>query len=100
MLHLPNCNVITEDEIHAVEDHATVVIVGESPNCTVRFSAPDMVAHKFVTVDRLTEASFTRSGDTWTITGRSDYVADGINAEDASLTIQATLEPGCEECNK
>jgi len=100
MLHLPNCNVVTEDEVHAVEDHATVVIVGEPPNCTVRFSAPDMVARKFVTVDRLTGASWTRAGDTWTVTGRSDYVAEAVNAEDSQLTLQVTPEPGCEECNK
>ena len=100
MLSLPNCNVITEDEIHPVLDRAMVTVVGESPNCTVRVSEPDMVAKKFRQVDQFTAAAFTRQGDTWTFTGRSQYMADEIGTEDAVITIQVTPEPGCEECNK
>ena len=100
MLSLPNCNVVTEGEIHPVQDHAMVVIVGESPNCTVRVSEPDFVARKFRVVDRYTQASFTRQGDTWTVKGLSEYMVEEIGTEDAVITIQVTPEPGCAECNK
>ena len=100
MLTLPNCEVTTEDEIHPPKEHAHVVIIGESPNCTARFAEPDYVHHKFEPIDRLTSASFTRTGDTWAVTGRSDYMADVIGADDPIITITATPAPGCAECRK
>lgn len=101
MLQLPRANVITQDDIFPpIENDALVVVVGESPNATVKISAPDYQARKFRPIDRLTRASFTRKGDTWTFTGRSDHLADTIGTADAVIKMMVTPEPGCEDCRR
>lgn len=101
MLTLPRCHILTQDEIFPeIEQDGHVVVVGESPNATVRISIPDRTARKFRVLDRLTRASFTRSGDTWTFTGVSSYLSEEVAAVSTKLSVQVTPEPGCEDCRK
>lgn len=101
MLQLPRANVITQDGIlPPIENDALVVVMGESPNATVKISVPDYQARKFRAVDRLTKASFTRKGDTWTFTGSSDHLRDTIGTADSIIKVMVTPEPGCEDCRK
>jgi hypothetical protein len=100
MLRLPQSKVTTQDDIHQEIAGALVVVVGESPNATVKISAPDYVARKFRTVDRLTHAEMKRKGDTWTFTGTSDHLRDEIGAADARLSVSVTPAPGCEDCKR
>ena len=100
MLKLPKANVITQDDIHPETDGALVIVVGESPNATVRISTPDYVSKKYTLMDRLTRASFKRSGDTWTFVGSSEYLAYNVGASDATIKMMVTPEPGCEDCRK
>jgi hypothetical protein len=101
MLRLPRCKVTTQDDIFPeIESGALVVVVGESPNATVKISAPDFDARKFRLVDRLTRAEFKRKGDTWTFTGTSDHLRNDIGSSDAKLSISATPAPGCEDCKR
>jgi hypothetical protein len=103
MLTLPRCHILVQDEVFPeVAEGGLAVIVGESPNATVRLSTPDPVARKYVTFDRLTRASYSRKGDTWTFTGVSDHLVNtvGASGEHAVLSIQVTPEPGCEGCRK
>jgi hypothetical protein len=100
MLNLPECHVLTQDDAHPEMEGAYVVVVGESPNCTVRLAVRDMTARKWVTLDRLMHASFTRQGDTWTFKGQSEHLRDTVGADDTNLQMQATPEPGCAECRK
>ena len=100
MLNLPNCHILSQDNTHAEMEGAVVVVVGESPNCTVRISVPDMTERKYVTVDRLLNASFTRKGDTWTFRGKSEHLFDEVGTEDSVLEMQVTPAPGCEDCRK
>jgi hypothetical protein len=93
--------VITQDGIFPdIEEGALVVVNGESPNATVRISAPDYDAKKFRLVDRLTKAEAKRKGDTWTFTGVSDHLRDTVHAPDSRLSVQVTPAPGCEDCRK
>lgn len=100
MLNLPNCHVLSQDGAHPEMEGAIVVVVGESPNCTVRLSVPDMLDRKYITVDRLMHASYTRQGDTWTFRGRSEHLFNDIGTDDAVMEMQVTPAPGCEECRK
>lgn len=100
MLTLPRCHILTQDEIlPEIEQDGHVVVVGESPNATVRISVPDYEARKFRVMDRLTRASYTRQGDTWTFTGLSDYLGEEVSTRDRKLSVQVTPEPGCEDCH-
>lgn len=100
MLNLPRCHVLTQDGAHPEMEGALVVVVGENPNCTVRLSAPDMTERRFITVDRLLNASYTRKADTWTFKGTSEHLREVVGSADALMEMQVTPEPGCEDCRK
>ena len=101
MLTLPRCHILTQDEIlPEIEENGYVVVVGESPNATVRISIPDVYSRKFRTLDRLTRASYKRKGDTWTFTGISDHLRGVVGTPDTRLSVMVTPEPGCEDCRK
>lgn len=101
MLTLPLCHILTQDEIFPeIEANGLVVVFGESPNATVRISVPDFASKKYVTLDRLTRASFSRKGETWTVKGVSDHLRDVVGAENAVISMMVTPEPGCEDCQK
>ena len=103
MLTLPQCHILTQEELFPeVSKGGLVVIVGDSPNATAKISTPDIEHRKYRQMDRLTHVSYSRKGDTWTVTGTSDYLRSEIGAapEEAVLTFQVTPEPGCEDCSK
>ena len=103
MLTLPRSHIISQDDIFGEIDSpdGLVTATGESPNCTVKISVADRESRKYVQVDRLTTAKFTRKGDTWTFTGTSAHLKETVGAvgEEAEMSFQVTPEPGCEDCN-
>ena len=102
MLKLPKCHILTQDDLFPEVDGALVVVTGESPNATVKISLPDHEARKFRTMDRLTRASYSSKGDTWTFSGVSDHLVNVIGAtrSEAVMSVMVTPEPGCEDCRK
>jgi hypothetical protein len=101
MLRLPFCAVEFEDDIlAAVDTDGLVVASGESPNATVRIAVADRNARKYRTVDRLTGASFSRKGQVWTFSGRSEHLANLVGADDATMSVTVTPAPGCADCDR
>ena len=85
-----------------IEAGGLATATGESGNAIVKISKADPVAKKYRQVDRLTSASWTRKGDTWTFTGTSDHLVNmvGVPKSEATMSYQVTPEPGCEDCRK
>jgi hypothetical protein len=100
MQTLTKANIIFEDGYLDEIPVGLVHILGESGGAVVRVTAPNFHSRRFATVDTLTRATFTRKGDTFTISGQSAYLADsvGVTAAESVVEIQVTPEPGCEDC--
>lgn len=100
MITLNNCNIIVEDDIHpAVDCKGVVVINGESPNAKVRLSAPDYDGRRFRAFDRLSEASYSESRGSYTISGVSNHLRKTVGARknEATITVLVTPDQPCNE---
>lgn len=100
MITLNNCNIIVEDDIHpVVECKGVVIINGDSPNAKVRLTVPDYDGKRFRGFDRLTEASYTESGGSYTIRGVSSHLKKTVAArkQDALMTVLVTPDQPCVE---
>lgn len=103
MLRLPRASITFSDKVHpAIKDVGLAIATGDTPGGTVKISLPDMDKKKYVQVDRLTQASWTRKGDTWTFKGTSQHLVETVGAQgdDAYLEVTVKPAPGCEDCQR
>ena len=101
MLRLPRATITFADDVHdKIEDIGLAIATGDSPGGTVKISKADMDKKKYVQVDRLTEATWTRKGDVWTFTGRSQHLTETVGAQEDDALLKVTVKPatGCEDC--
>lgn len=100
MRQLLGCEVKTDDHIHPELTGAKVTILGESGGAIVKIAErdprPDVL--RYLSVDRLTDATFSEQGDQFTITGKSDHLAGVIGVEDTTVTVRVKAKRGCSNC--
>jgi hypothetical protein len=96
MLTLTKCH-ITSPDMEDIDD-AVVTVSGESPNATIKISAPDHQVRKFRTVDRLLHASIKGKGKNWTIEGESEHLSQVVRTSDALIKLNVKSLGGCQGC--
>lgn len=96
-MRLAQCEVVTEDEVHAyIAEGGLVTIMGESPTATAKLSKPG--DGKYVMVDILRSCVILRDGETYKIRGRSDHLKHVIQSPTTELTLMVSPGPPCEDC--
>jgi hypothetical protein len=95
-MRLARAEIVTEDEVHPYMDNALVTVLGRSPNATVKVLVSDGTKH--VPIDTFRHCTIERDGETWKVTGQSDYVLHVIGDSDNELTILVSPGPECENC--
>lgn len=94
------CEVTTDDHVHEDLKGARVTILGESGGAVVKISErdPRRDMRRYMSVDRLTQASFVENSDSMTITGQSDHLGDVIGVDDPTITVRVSNWVDCENC--